>query len=193
MKLKKLIAIGISTGGPRALQEVIPKLPSNTDAAILVVQHMPLGFTKSLAHRMDVLSKVYVKEAEDGDVLTKGCVYIAPGDRHLRVISSGNKYVIRLGSDALVSGHRPSVDAMFLSIAKLNIDKVIAVIMTGMGSDGVKGMGVLKESVNTYTIAQDKESCIVFGMPRMAIAKGVVDKVVPLGMIYDEIMKAMGV
>ena len=122
-RIDKIVAIGTSTGGPRALQSVIPKIPGNVNASFLVVQHMPPGFTKSLAERMNTLSELNVKEAEHGDVLKPGWVYIAPGDYHLKLKRSGQEYTIQLSQDDLVSGHRPSVDAMMYSIADLRINK----------------------------------------------------------------------
>lgn len=191
-RIKKIIAIGTSTGGPKALQDVIPNLPGNLQASVLVVQHMPPGFTKSLAERMDGISQMRVKEAEHNDVLLPGWVYIAPGDYHLRVVRDGHHYRIKLGDDGLVSGHRPSVDAMMESLANLGISEIVGVIMTGMGSDGAKGLKHLKEN-RTFVIAQDEESCVVFGMPKSAIKLEAVDKIVSLDEIADEIIKAMGV
>lgn len=191
-RIRKIIAIGTSTGGPKALQDVIPNLPGNLQASILVVQHMPPGFTKSLAERMDSISQLRVKEAEHNDILLPGWVYIAPGDYHLRVVREGHNYRVKLGDDALVSGHRPSVDAMMDSLADLKMSDIVGVIMTGMGSDGAKGLKRLKEN-RTYVIAQDEESCVVFGMPKSAIKLEAVDKIVSLESIADEIIKATGV
>lgn len=191
-RLKKIIAIGTSTGGPKALQDVIPNLPSSLPASVLVVQHMPPGFTKSLAERMDSLSQMRVKEAEHNDILLPGWVYIAPGDYHLRVVRDGHNFRIKLGDDGLVTGHRPSVDAMMESLAELNMSEIIGVIMTGMGSDGARGLKMLKEK-RTYVLAQDESSCVVFGMPKSAIKLEAVDKIVSLENLADEIIKAMGV
>lgn len=189
---KKLIAIGTSTGGPRALQDVIPFIPKTIDAGIVIVQHMPPGFTKSLADRLNGMSQIGVKEAEDGDVIRAGWAYLAPGDSHLKVYKQSGKYVIKLDSGERVTGHRPSVDAMMYSIADLNERNVIGVIMTGMGSDGADGMKVVKQK-SGYIIAQDEDSCVVFGMPKSTIKLGVVDKVVSLSNIANEIVKAMEV
>lgn len=191
-RIRKIIAIGTSTGGPKALQDVIPHLPGNLQASVLVVQHMPPGFTKSLAERMDSISQLRVKEAEHNDVLLPGWVYIAPGDYHLRVVREGHNFRIKLGDDGLVSGHRPSVDAMMESLADLRMSEIVGVIMTGMGADGAKGLKRLKEN-RTFVIAQDEESCVVFGMPKSAIKLDAVDKIVSLDEIADEIIKAMGV
>lgn len=189
---KKLIAIGTSTGGPKALQSVLPKIPADISAGIVVVQHMPPGFTKSLAERLDQISQIHVTEAIDGELIRAGCAYIAPGDKHLRVVKKGSEFYVQLGTDGLVSGHKPSVDALYDSIADLNISDVIAVIMTGMGADGAKGIKRLKDN-NGYLIAQDEDSCVVFGMPKSAIKSTAVDKIVNLEMISNEIVKAMGV
>ncbi len=191
-RIRKIIAIGTSTGGPKALQDVVPNLPADLPASVLIVQHMPPGFTKSLAERMDSLSNMRVKEAEHNDVLLPGWVYIAPGDYHLRVVRDGHNFRIKLGDDAPVSGHRPSVDAMMDSLADLKMSEIIGVIMTGMGADGAKGLKRLKEN-RTFVIAQDEESCVVYGMPKSAVKLDAVDKIVSLYDISDEIIKAMGV
>ncbi len=191
-KFKKLIAIGTSTGGPRALQDVIPFIPRDIDAGILIVQHMPPGFTKSLAERLDSMSQINVKEAEDGDVIVAGVAYLAPGDSHIKVSKQSGQYVIKLDNGDRVSGHKPSVDAMMYSIASLGEKNVIGVIMTGMGADGADGLSKIKAN-NGYVIAQDEDSCVVFGMPKSTIKLGVVDKVVSLTYIANEIVKAMEV
>ena len=191
-KFKKLIAIGTSTGGPRALQDVIPFIPRDIDASILIVQHMPPGFTKSLADRLDSMSQIHVKEAEDGDVMKAGVAYLAPGDSHIKVTKQAGQFVIKLDNGERVSGHKPSVDAMMYSIASLNDRNVIGVIMTGMGADGADGMSKVKAN-RGFIIAQDEESCVVFGMPKSTIKLGVVDKVVSLTNIANEIVKAMEV
>lgn len=192
-RIDKIVAIGTSTGGPRALQSVIPKIPGNLNASFLVVQHMPPGFTKSLAERMNTLSELNVKEAEHGDVLKPGWVYIAPGDYHLKLKRTGQDYTIQLTQDDLVSGHRPSVDAMMYSIADLRINNVVGVIMTGMGADGAKGLARVKQDNKGFVIAQDEDSCVVFGMPKSTIQLGVVDRVVTLTDIANEIVRAVGV
>lgn len=192
-RIDKIVAIGTSTGGPRALQSVIPRIPGNINASFIVVQHMPPGFTKSLAERMNTLSELNVKEAENGDILKQGWVYIAPGDQHLKLRRSGSDWAIQLTQDELVSGHRPSVDAMMYSIADQKVPNVVGVIMTGMGADGAKGLVRVKNENKGYVIAQDEESCVVFGMPKSTIQLGCVDKVVTLNDIANEIVKAVGV
>lgn len=191
-KFKKIIAIGTSTGGPRALQDVIPFIPGNIDAGILIVQHMPPGFTKSLAERLDSMSQIHVKEAEDGDIMQAGVAYLAPGDSHIKLTKQAGQFVIKLDDGERVSGHKPSVDAMMYSVAALNDSNVIGVIMTGMGADGADGLQKVKSN-RGYVIAQDEESCVVFGMPKSTIKLGVVDKVVSLNNIASEIVKAMEV
>jgi two-component system chemotaxis response regulator CheB len=191
-RFKKIVAIGTSTGGPRALQDVIPFIPSGINASFLIVQHMPPGFTKSLAERLDSMSQIHVKEAESGDILQQGWAYLAPGDQHLKVTKQNGQFMIKLDNGDRVSGHRPSVDAMLESIVDTNHKNVVGVIMTGMGADGAQGMKKLKDS-GGFVIAQDEDSCIVFGMPKIAIKLDAVDKVVGLSNIANEIVKAMEV
>lgn len=187
-----IIAIGSSTGGPKALQQVIPLLPKDINASIVIVQHMPPKFTKSLAERLNNISNINVKEGEDGDILTKGNCYIAPGDFHMEVVQRGKDYVIRLNKDEPIKGLRPSVDVLMNSVAKLDGINKIGVIMTGMGADGSKGIVSLKKS-NGFTIAQDEESSVIFGMPKAAINTNCIDKIVPLNHIADEIIRKVEV
>ncbi|MFC0558585.1 protein-glutamate methylesterase/protein-glutamine glutaminase [Halalkalibacter alkalisediminis] len=188
-KNKKIIAIGTSTGGPRALKDVIPKLPASINAPILIVQHMPPGFTLSLAERLNTLSNVRVKEAKDGEVLQNGTAYIAPGGFHLSVKKQGNQYVIHTHKEEPRRGHRPSVDVMFESLAELKEIETIAVIMTGMGADGTEGLMKLKQTPNCYAIAEAEESCVVFGMPKAAIKTKLVNKVAHVQQISDSIVR----
>lgn len=192
-KIDKIIAIGTSTGGPKALQEVVPKLPGHLNASAIIVQHMPPKFTKSLAERLDGMSEFNVKEAEDREMLKPGYAYIAPGDQHLKLKRVGSDYQIILTKEPPVTGHRPSVDAMYYSLADLGLFNVIAVIMTGMGSDGAKGLERIKHETSGHIIAQNEESCVVYGMPKSAVKTGVVDKECDLQQISNEIVKAMGV
>ena len=189
---KKIILIGTSTGGPRALQEVITKIPKNVDAPILIVQHMPAGFTKSLATRLDQLSQIHVKEAEQGDILQKGTAYIAPGGFHLKLRKVGSTFAIVLDqNEPPRSGHRPSVDVMFEDVSQYpDFDKV-AVIMTGMGYDGSKGLIALKKTGSIIAIAESAETCIVYGMPKAAVETQLVDEVVDVDVIAQTIMKYM--
>lgn len=194
-KTHGIVAIGVSTGGPRALQQVIPLIPKEIEASFLIVQHMPAGFTKSLAERLNQISQIRVKEAEEGDILQRGVAYIAPGDYHMQVEEHkvSNQYVIHLSKNPPVGGHRPSVDEMMRSLVDIRIKKMVGVIMTGMGSDGTKGMTHLKQKRNIFTIAQDEASCVVYGMPKAAVEAGIIDEIVPLDEIADKIVKQLGV
>lgn len=183
-----LIAIGTSTGGPRALQKVLGELPRAIPAPIVIVQHMPPGFTKSLATRLDGLSDITIKEAEQGEKLKKGTAYIAPGGQHLKIVSKGDDLFAHLDGGEPVNGHRPSVDVLFGSIADLGHQNTIAVIMTGMGSDGTKGLASLKRMGSARVIAEAEETCIVYGMPKAAAAGGYVDQSVELGEISHSIL-----
>lgn len=165
-----LVAIGTSTGGPRALHQVISNIPAGFPAPILIVQHMPPNFTKSLAQRLNDISQIKVVEAVDGEVLQTATAYVAPGGWHMVIYKDPNRmYKIRLTKDEPVSGHRPSVDVMFDSLVSLHELKRHVVLMTGMGSDGAKGMLSLRQSGATTTIAESEESCVVYGMPRAAV------------------------
>ena len=187
-----IIAIGTSTGGPRALQNVLPLIPANINGTIVVVQHMPPKFTKSLSERLNNLSDIMVKEGEEGDILQRGCCYIAPGDYHMRIYNKGGKYTIGLSQEPPIKGLRPTVDLLMESVAKLENLKKVGVIMTGMGSDGSKGIVDIKKS-NGYTIAQDEETSVVFGMPKAAIETKHIDKIVSLDDIAYEITSIVGV
>ena len=189
---KKIILIGTSTGGPRALQEVITKIPADVDAPILIVQHMPAGFTKSLANRLDQLSYIHVKEAEQGDVLHKGTAYIAPGGFHMKLRKVGQSFGIVLDQTTPPrSGHRPSVDVMFEDVSQYDDFDKIAVVMTGMGYDGSQGLKQLKSTGTVMAIAESQETCIVYGMPKAAVETQLVDDVTALDEIAQTIMKYM--
>ncbi len=185
---KKVIAIGTSTGGPKALQQVLTKLPEDINVPIFIVQHMPVGFTKSLASRLNNLSKIMVKEAEDGEVVRKGVAYISPGGYHLKIRSIGTTLAIQLDQTPPENGHRPSVDTMLNSLANINQYSIITVIMTGMGSDGTKGLLKLKNNQDVIAIAESEESAVVFGMPRAAINTNKVDEIVHLNDIAKAIV-----
>jgi len=187
---KKMVLIGTSTGGPRALQEVITKIPKSIQAPILIVQHMPAGFTKSLATRLDQLSEIAVKEAEQGDILQNGVAYIAPGGYHLKLRKVGTTFGIVLDNqEAPRSGHRPSVDVMFEDVSQYKDFDKVAVIMTGMGHDGSNGLKALKKSGNVIAIAESAETCIVYGMPKAAVETQLVDEVADVDDIAQTIMK----
>lgn len=174
--VKKFIVIGTSTGGPRALQQVLTTLPEDINAPILIVQHMPAGFTRSLAERLNTLCDITVKEAENGELLEKNIAYIAPGGKHMKVKRIGISYAIHLDEEEPPRlGHRPAVDILLESIAKLPELMFITVIMTGMGHDGLEGMKILKNNCNTYTITESEESSVVYGMPRAIYEAGLSD------------------
>lgn len=182
----KAIAIGASTGGPKALVSLIKELPSELGVPIFIVQHMPAGFTTSLASRMDMESKLKVVEASDEMVIEKNVVYIAPGDYHMTV----GKKKIRLDKREKINGVRPSVDYLFESAAEIYTNNLLGVILTGMGKDGSLGMKRIKE-LNGYNIAQDKESSTIFGMPQSAIKLGVVDEILSLNEISQRIIELL--
>lgn len=175
---EKIIAIGASTGGTEALKVLLAEMPPDCPG-ILVTQHMPETFTKTFAQRLNGLCRITVKEAEHGDRILPGHAYIAPGNRHLLLSRSGANYVAHLSDGPPVSRHRPSVDVLFRSVANCAGKNAIGVIMTGMGDDGAAGMLEMHQ-VGAYNLAQDEQSCVVFGMPKEAIARGGVDEVVPL-------------
>ncbi len=188
----QLVAIGTSTGGPRALQQVITQLPADFPAPILIVQHMPPNFTKSLAQRLDSLSEITVVEAEDNQILKAGTAYIAPGGWHMKLsLNRDQRYHIMLTKEELRSGHRPSVDMLYESLLPFEQLKRHLVIMTGMGSDGAKAMKRLYDSGVDSTIAESEETCIVFGMPRSAIELKAVKHVLPLYGIADKLIEVV--
>ncbi len=184
---EKIVVIGASTGGTEALKSFLEKLPVNAPG-IVIVQHMPEHFTQSFAQRLDSLCKVHVAEAKDNDSVLRGTVLIAPGNKHTLLKRSGARYYVEVKDGPLVSRHRPSVDVLFRSAAHSAGKNAVGVIMTGMGDDGSKGMVELHDS-GAYTIAQDKETCVVFGMPAEAIKAGAVDCTLPLGDIADEVIR----
>jgi two-component system chemotaxis response regulator CheB len=185
---KKIVCIGTSTGGPRALQQVLSKIPADIDAPIFIVQHMPPGFTQSLANRLNSISFITVKEAESGEQVQNGIAYIAPGGSHLKVMKSGSYLTIKIDQSDIRNGHRPSVDVMFESISKLQDYRKISVIMTGMGSDGTEGLRKLKLTGVVNAIAESEQSSVVYGMPRSAISTNLVDKIEHLENIAPAIM-----
>lgn len=176
--LQRVIGIGASTGGVEALRDVLTQLPPHIPP-VLIAQHMPPGFTETFARRLDTLCRIHVKQAEDNEVVRTGVAYIAPGGRHLVLMRRGAGYYLRVTEDPPVNRHRPSVDTLFRSIARAAGGQAIGVMLTGMGGDGADAMLEMSQS-GAYTIAQDEASCVVFGMPRQAIAAGGVREVLPL-------------
>ena len=186
-----IVLIGVSTGGPAALAELVPELPLKLGAPVFIVQHMPPHFTEALAERLQSNGSIPVKEARDGLSAQTNCVYIAPGGRHMKVGPGPHgEIIIRVTDDPPENACRPSVDYLFRSVALHFPGRAIAAILTGMGNDGTEGMRMLKRG-GSLTIAQDEASCVVFGMPKEAIAAGVVDTVVPLSKIAGTIMRAI--
>lgn len=185
----KLVAIGTSTGGPRALQQVITQLPRDLPCGVVIVQHMPPGFTKSLAERLDSLSAVTVKEAEDNDIIRPGHVYIAPGDYHMRVQKQGSSYMIVLNQDPPLASHRPAVDILFDSVAPFG-SRIVSVILTGMGSDGAKGMQKIK-TAGGKVIAEDESTAVIYGMPKAVAELGIADSILPIQCIADAIVNSV--
>jgi two-component system chemotaxis response regulator CheB len=183
---ERIVCIGVSTGGTEALRDVLESLPARAPA-ILIVQHMPQGFTAAFANRLNGLSEMDVKEAEDGEPVAHGCAYIAPGGRHMLLQRTGQRYHIAIKDGPPVSRHRPSADVLFRSAAQYAGRNALGIIMTGMGDDGARGLLEMRK-LGASTRAQDEESCVVFGMPKEAIACGAVDKVISLGQIPKEIM-----
>jgi two-component system chemotaxis response regulator CheB len=180
----RIVAIGISTGGPQALQYLLPQLPKNFPGSIVIVQHMPEGFTEMFSRRLEEICPIKVKEAQSGDLLLAGRVLICPGNRHIKVKRLPMGDVAVLNDELRVNGHRPSADVLFKSVAEEFGEKGIGVIMTGMGEDGAQGLGLVK-AAGGMTIAQSEESCVVFGMPKAAIERGYAVRVVPLDAIAN--------
>jgi len=187
---RRAVAIGASAGGPKTLSYLLSRLPAGLPAPVLVVQHMPPGFTRSFAERLHEHSPLLVKEAEEGDVVLPGQVYIAPGDHHMLVEKRAGRKIIRLTQSPRVKGLRPSADVAITSVAEAYGAGSIGVILTGMGSDGVEGLRAIKER-GGMVIAQDKATSIIYGMPRAAVESGCVDKVLPLDDIPGEIVRIL--
>lgn len=183
---EKVVVVGASTGGTEALRIFLESFPPDSPG-IVIVQHMPENFTKAFAKRLDSICRLTVKEAEDGDTVIRGRALIAPGNFHMLLKRSGARYYVEVKEGPLVSRHRPSVDVLFRSASRYAGQNAVGVIMTGMGDDGAKGMLELKEA-GAHTIAQDKETCVVFGMPNEAIKLGAVEKIIPLHNISSNVL-----
>lgn len=190
---KKVVAIASSTGGPKALMEVLPYLPADLDAPVLVVQHMPAGFTDSLAKRIDSVSKLKVQEASDGMTLEKGNVYIAKGGFHMEIRHKNRADRICLFDGCTREGVKPCANYMFESLANSKFQEVVCVVLTGMGADGTEGIENLKSSKTVYVITQSKETCAVYGMPRAVDMAELTDESVPLNKVAEAIIKNVGV
>lgn len=186
---EKLIVVGASTGGTQAIKELLTRLPADAPG-VLVTQHMPEHFTKSFADRLDTLCEISVKEAEHNERVLPGHAYIAPGNAHLLLARSGANYVVKLDQGPLVNRHRPSVDVLFRSVANIAGANAIGIILTGMGKDGVQGLLEMRRA-GSFTIAQDEATCVIFGMPKEAIAAGGVCEVLPLQNIARRTMESL--
>lgn len=186
---EKIIAIGSSTGGTEALRQVLVPLPA-TSPGIVITQHMPPGFTRSFAARLNSLCQIAVKEAEDGDRVLPGHAYIAPGDRHMELIRSGANYHVRISDSEPVNRHRPSVDVLFRSVANSAGKNAVGVILTGMGNDGAKGLLEMHKA-GAHTLAQSEKSCVVFGMPREAIALNPQTEIVDLHEMSQQMLNSV--
>ncbi len=192
-KGKQVVALASSTGGPKALQGVIPKLPKNLKAPMVIVQHMPAGFTQSLAERLNDLSEITVSEAVEGEFLEDGHVYIAKGGKHLNIDNVGGKLKVRYSDEPTREGVKPCANYMFESLAKSDAERIICVVLTGMGADGTEGIVNLKKSKNIFVIAQDENSSTVYGMPKAIYKTGLTNEVVPLDQVAQEIIMNAGV
>ncbi|EMY68877.1 protein-glutamate methylesterase/protein-glutamine glutaminase [Leptospira vanthielii] len=184
---EKIVAIGTSTGGTIALEEVLTKLPRDKTPGIVIVQHMPEKFTETFSKRLDSICEISVREAKDGDRVVRGLALIAPGNRHMTVKRSGAQYYVEVADGPLVNRHKPSVDVLFRSVARNAGKNAKGIIMTGMGDDGAFGLFEMKEA-GADTIAQNEESSVVFGMPKEAIKRGGVNHILPLTEIYKTIV-----
>lgn len=185
---QSIVAIGSSTGGTEALRQVLTPLPASVPG-IVIAQHMPAGFTRSFAQRLDSLCQIKVHEADDGDPVLPGTALIAPGDKHMEIVRHGKGYAVRLTDAPPVNRHRPSVDVLFNSVAQLVGAHASAAILTGMGADGARGLLALRES-GAFTLAQSEASCVVFGMPREAIALGAAREIVDLNKISQRLLES---
>ncbi|MCR5267372.1 MAG: chemotaxis-specific protein-glutamate methyltransferase CheB [Lachnospiraceae bacterium] len=190
---KKIVAIASSTGGPKALQRVIPKLPKNLCAPVLLVQHMPKGFTLSLAEHLDEQSEIKVEEVRENMRLENGHVYIAQGGKHLKAVSKNNAYYTACTDEPTREGVKPCANYMYESLIDSSFDEVVCVVMTGMGSDGTEGILNLSKSKKIHVIAQNEDTCTVYGMPRSIVQTGLANVIVPLDEVADQIIKEVGV
>lgn len=189
----EIVAIGISTGGPNALSQMLPQLPGDLGVPVVIVQHMPPVFTKSLAASLNAKCALTVKEAQEAEAIQPNTVYIAPGGKQMKLAASadGKNRIIKITDDPPENSCRPSVDYLFRSVGDYYVGRTTAVIMTGMGSDGTKALQILKQQKGAFVIAQDETTCVVYGMPKAPIEQGLTDVVAPLHKIADEIAKSV--
>jgi two-component system chemotaxis response regulator CheB len=188
----EIVCIGTSTGGPTALQQILPRLPCDLPAGILVVLHMPPGFTEPFARRMDDLCQVSVRQADHGEPVEAGVVYVAPAGLHMTLVRHrGSRGVVQLSPEPAGTPHRPSVDVTMMSVAEQFQARSLGIILTGMGCDGVRGMKAIREA-GGQTIGQDESTCAIYGMPRACAETGVLQRVVPLSQVADQILLSVG-
>lgn len=181
-----MVIIATSTGGPRALTEVVPKIPRNLPASFLIIQHMSEGFTKTLAERLNSASLIHVKEAVHGETIKAGTAYVAPGNYHMEISKLGSEYRIELNQKPTRLGVRPSADMTFFSAAKVFEGRLLGVVLTGMGKDGTAGVEKIREK-KARVLAQNKDTSVIYGMPKSVVDKGYADSVLPIGRIADAI------
>ena len=190
----KIVAIASSTGGPRALQSVIPLFPTNLNAPVVIVQHMPPNFTLAMAERLNALSQIKVKEGDEGEVLQKGVVYVGKGGLHLRIKKKPNgDHYIQYEDGPSRLGVKNCANYMYESLVDCDYEQVVCSVLTGMGMDGTEGIQTLKKNKKVVTIAQNQETCVVYGMPKSVVGAGLADSVLPLEQIADEIILQVGV
>ena len=190
---KKIIALACSTGGPQALHTFVPMLPKNLSCPLVIVQHMPQGFTASLASRLDQISQIRVKEAEDGEFFKPGIVYITPGGKHMEICENASRECYcHLSDDPPVNSLKPCADVMYKSLTKSSFDEILCVVLTGMGADGSEGIKFLKQFKKTYVISQEASTCVVYGMPKAVEQAGLSNEIVPLKSVANSIVKKLG-
>lgn len=190
---KKIIAVASSTGGPKALQSVIPRIPKDIDAPVLIVQHMPVGFTATLAERLDNMSEITVKEATEGDEVLSGHAYLSKGGMHMNVVHKNGKNYIHYSDEPSREGVKPCANYMYESLMTCDYDEVVCVVMTGMGADGTVGIENLKTKKKIHVITQEKDTCAVYGMPKSVDQAGLSNQKVALDKIAQEVILAVGV
>jgi len=192
-KEKKIVALASSTGGPKALQALIPLLPPNLDAPVCIVQHMPAGFTAALAQRLNDIGTIPTSEAVDGEIIERGHVYISCGGRHMNIDKHSAFHKIRYSDEPTREGVRPSANYMYESLIESGYDEIICVVLTGMGADGTAGITALKEKKKTTIIVQNEETCTVYGMPKAVVKAGLTNRTMSLEGLAREIIQIAGV
>lgn len=189
----KVVAIASSTGGPKVLQEIISSLPDNIKTPILIVQHMPAGFTKTFAERLDAVSRVAVHEAIEGEKIVPGTVYLSKGGAHMNVVKKQGQHVIHYSMEPAREGVRPCANYMYESFIDCGYDEIVCVVLTGMGADGTKGIQNLKKTKQIHVIVQEEKSCAVYGMPKSIVTNGLANQIIPSEQIAQEIIMNVGV